>query len=224
MRTIGGIFGRSAYGPLYEHVLKVQDCILLLLPLIKSFIDRKWNDVARLTEQIHQKEAEADKIKNEIRRSLSRSFLHSVERTEMLLTLKAQDDISDNCEAVAQLLEIRNTPVPEEIGAAVLKVCDQATKVVSVLIGILEDLPGLEEKSYPPSEMQAVADQIDQLQREEHVSNVLEHAALREVFNKEEQLDPVSVLFLMQIIQQLGEIADAAENTVDCIERMIGRR
>jgi len=224
MKTIGGIFGRSAYRPLYEHVLKVQDCIELLLPLVKSFIEKQWDEVARLTQEMHRREAQADKIKNEIRRSLSRSFLHSVERTEMLLTLKAQDNVSDNCEAVARLLEIRHTPVPGDIAEAIMEVGEQITNVGSLLTGIVQKLPGLHEESYPQEEMQATADLIDRLQREEHASNLLEHAALKRVFENEESLDPVTVVFLTRIIEQLGEIADAAENTVDCIERMIGRR
>ena len=224
MRTIGGIFGRSGYGPLYEHVLKVQDCVELLLPLVRSFTRQEWDEVGRLTEEMHRKESEADKIKNGIRRSLSHSFLHSVERTEMLLTLKAQDNVSDNCEAVAHLLEIRRTHVPDEIAEPLLRVCEQATKVGLVLISIIQKLPVLHEQSYPRAEMQAMAGLIDELHREEHASNQLEHTALKRVFDNEGSLDPVTVVFLMQIIQQLGDIADAAENTVDCIERMIGRR
>jgi len=224
VRTIGGIFGRSAYGPLHEHALKVQDCIGLLLPLVKSFLERNWGEVTRLKQEIHQREAEADKIKNEIRRSLSHSFLHSVERTEMLLTLKSQDDVADNCEGVAWLLGIRQTPVLGEIGDATIKVCEQAASVGSVLVSVVEKLPALEERSYPPEQMRAVNALIDELRTEEHTCNILEHDALREVFRNEGSLDPVSVVFLMQIIQRLGGIADAAENTADCIERMIGRR
>lgn len=224
MRTIGGIFGRSAYGPLHEHALKVQDCLALLLPVVRSFLERNWDEVTRLTQEIHRRESEADRIKNEIRRSLSHSFLHSVERTEMLLTLKSQDDVSDNCEAVAHLLEIRHTPVHDAIGEALIKVCEQAASVGTVLVSVVEKLPALEEKSYPAEEMRAVTVLIDELHSEEHTCNMLEHDALREVFRNEGSLDPVSVVFLMQIIQQLGEIANAAENTADCIERMIGRR
>jgi len=40
MRTIGGVFGRSPMGPLYEHMLRVMDCLTELKPLMKGKIKR----------------------------------------------------------------------------------------------------------------------------------------------------------------------------------------
>jgi len=224
MRKIGGLFGRSAYGPLYEHALKVQDCLRLLTPLVRAFVECDYEQVGRLAEQIHHSESQADEIKNDIRRKLSHSFLHSVERAEMLFTLKAQDDVSDSCEDVAQLLEIRRTHVPGRVAGQALKLAQQVINVGLVLVEIDGKLPGLEEASFPDEGIREVSDLFDRLRREEHDANLQKQEALRELFRSERELDPVSVMFLMQTMEQMAAIANAAENTADCIERMIGRR
>jgi len=224
MRRIGGIFGRSAYGPLYEHALKVQDCLQLVVPLMRAFISVNYEEIGRLAQQVHERESSADRIKNEIRRKLSHSFLHSVERSEILLTLKAQDDVSDSCEDVAQLLEIRRTHVPERLAGVALELAEQAVEAGFALVEIDHRLPGLEEASFPEEGIRQLNDQLNSLHLKEYEANLIEQKALREVIAAESQLDPVSVMFLVQIVQQLGAIADAAENAADCIERMIGRR
>jgi len=224
MRTIGGIFGRSAYGPLYEHMLKVQDCLSMLLPMMQAFTMGEWKEVRRMAEEIHNREGEADVIKNEIRRSLSLSIFTSVERGEILLTLKAQDDICDGCEEVARLLEIRRTPAPDELDASFIKLTQQVAKVGTLAVDIVRRLQGWEEGSHSVSDVQAVVDMIDQLQHQEHLSSKLEQSALCSIFEHENKTDAVSLIFLMRIVEQLGEISASAENTADCIERMIGKR
>jgi len=223
-RTIGGIFGRSAFGPIFEHMVKVQDCIALLSPLVGAFAEADRGEVRRLADEMHRREGEADRIKNEIRRSLSRSFFTSVERSEMLYLLKAQDDISDSCDEVAKLLEMRDTPLPREMSASFTALARQVAATGAVLAEIVDKLQAFEENPNPRAQIEQVGVLIDRLQADEHEVSLREHDALKDVFREEQRIDPVSVIFLMQIARQLGETIGAVQNTVDVIERMIGRR
>ena len=224
MRTIGGIFGRPAFGAVYEHMLKVQDCLALLEPMMLSFTAHEWGEVERLAREMHQRENEADKIKSEIRRSLSRSIFTAVERSEMMLLLKAQDDVSDNCDEVAKLVEIRDTPAGAEIADGLIKLTRQVVHTGGILAQIELKLTRLEGETFPHEEVEKLVALVDQLQHDEHEGDVIEQAVLRKIFKDESRTDPVSLIFLMHIARELGEIADAAENTADVLERMIGAR
>ena len=224
MRPIGGIFGRPAFGALFEHMLKVQDCLSLLEPLMLSFTKLEFNAARRYAYDIHQREGEADAIKNEIRAGLSHSIFTAVERTEMLLLLKAQDDISDNCERVAAFVEIRETAVWPELAVDFIRLAEQVASVGRMLGQVEKKLKDLEGTAYPHGEMEKVAALLDRVQQGEHDTGSLQQALLRRLFENEKRVDPVSVIFLMQIAQQLSKIVGAAENTADVLGRMIGTR
>jgi len=224
MRAIGGIFGRPAFGALYEHMLKVQDCLSLLEPMMLSFTRLEFNAARRYAYEIHQRENEADAIKNEIRAGLSRSIFTAVERTEMLLLLKAQDDVSDDCERVASLVEIRDTAVWPEIAVDFMQLAARVVQVGRLLGQVEEKLKDVEGTAYLHGELEKLSALIDQVQQGEHDTGRLQQTLLSRLFQNETRTDPVSVIFLMQIAQQMSAIVGAAENTSDVLGRMIGMR
>jgi len=205
-------------------MLKVQDCLSLLEPMLLSFTKLEFNAARRYAYDIHERESDADRIKNEIRAGLSHSIFTAVERTEMLLLLKAQDDISDHCERVAALVEIRETSVWPELAVDFMRLAEQVVSVGRMLGQVEEKLKDFEGTAYPTGEMAKLAALLDRVQQGEHETGLLQQALLRRLFENEKHIDPVSVIFLMQIAQQLSNIVGAAENTADVLGRMIGTR
>lgn len=220
MKTIGGVFGRPLFSALYEHALKVQDSLALLRPLMVDFVEGRHEQVQRGAAEIHQKENEADAIKSETRRSLSRSIFNAVERSEVLILLKAQDDVIDNCWGVAKLLEIRRTAVCPEIAHELLQLTQSVALTVESLVEVEYKLAQLEGTSYPRSEMDRLTATIEHIHLQEHESDTLEHSALKAVFRNESRLDPVSCVFLMSIARGLGAIAGSVQNTAESLERI----
>ena len=205
-------------------MLKVQDCLSLLEPMMLSFTRLEFNAARRYAYEIHQRENEADAIKNEIRAGLSRSIFTAVERTEMLLLLKAQDDVSDDCERVASLVEIRDTAVWPEIAVDFMQLAARVVQVGRLLGQVEEKLKDVEGTAYLHGELEKLSALIDQVQQGEHDTGRLQQTLLSRLFQNETRTDPVSVIFLMQIAQQMSAIVGAAENTSDVLGRMIGMR
>lgn len=102
MKTIGGVLGRSPFGPMHEHMMKVNNCLKMLRPLIEHFLKGDYQKVADCSKRISKLEHEADMIKVVIKKSLSRSLFVSMERADILSCLKEQDGIADSCEDVAR--------------------------------------------------------------------------------------------------------------------------
>ena len=223
MRTIGGLFGRSAFGPLHEQVLKVLDCTKAVWRLVDAHAAGDWDRVAAVAAELYRLESEADDIKEEIRRSLSDSLFSSVERGEVLFLVKHVDRVADLSEEAAKFLELRRTEVPAELteGYRALgrKVCECAevlSQVTGELVKMESDPAGRRRK-----------DEVDLLLRRvhglEHETDVMQHELLKRLFTLEDRLEPMSVVMLLRIIERLAFIADQAENDADVIARMVAK-
>ena len=91
MNIISKLFGKSPFEPLYQHMLKVKECVDLVKPLMESFIDGNQDKVEKYAKQIFKAEHKADLVKKEIRSRLPKSIFLPVSRGDLLRFLKEQD-------------------------------------------------------------------------------------------------------------------------------------
>ncbi len=221
MRRIGGILGRKPFGPIYEHTAKVMDCLGQVLPLVKAFTAGKDEEVSSHVRLIVQLEGEADWIKNEIRRNLSSSLFRAAERSEILNILQRQDRISDSCEKLAKLLDVRRTAFPEALAQEFLNHAHQAAETARSLADLMQSLQESSSVAFSRKEIPAIEAKVIQVHRGEHEADILHSKFLQKLFSIEKELDPVTVILLMDMAQGLDEIANEAENTADCVIRIV---
>ena len=223
-RRIGGFFGRSAFGPLREHLLKGWDCVELIEPLLGAYVAGDPEGTAQLAARMNELEGEADRIKFEIRSSLSDSVFASTVRADVLALTRVQDRIPDTCEHVATLLTLRETKVPAPLDELLLGVGRAAREVVRLLVALADKLLALDQEVPNKKQIGEIFEAIEQVHVAEHNADIAEQTALKELFRSEKSLEPVGVLFLYDIIRQLGQVADEAENTVDFVRQLVARR
>lgn len=222
MKTIGGLFGKSPFGPLREHVLKVQDCVHLLTLLFKAFLEGKQEEVKALADDISREEHAADLIKKELRNHLSKSLFMSISRPDILAMLKDQDSIADSCERAAILLSVRKTKIPKELIQLLSRTLEEVVdtvKVISAASGKLLDL----EEDVTDGTLHEILELIEDVQKKEWETDHLQKTFLEKLFSMENDLSAVDIYFLMNILKQVGEIADHADNIGDCMRRMLAR-
>lgn len=223
VKQIGGIFGRSFFGPINEHMQVVRESLELLPRLLEAYLAGRYDEVEEVARLLQEAEHKADRTKQEIRSLVSPSFITSTERADMLLLTNLQDAVADGCESVAKLLVLRQRPVPEDLrqpfSALTLRVVRTGFKVSD----ITAQLHTLDHQAAPP-EPKVFLPEIDEVHGLEHEADETEHATLRRLFELEDSLDPVSVVFLWNLATRLGKIADSAENAADCLRRFVGRR
>lgn len=223
MWKIGGIFGRSPLRPLHEHMVKVSECLALLKPLVKGFIDQDYAKLEAYSLRISKLEEEADSIKEGIRESLSRSFRVAVERSDVLDYLKEQDRIADACEDVGKILVMRKMILPLRIRERLLELTEKVFQAAEGIKEASEKLKNLGGKHFPRKERERISRLLKLVARREWEADEIQLAFAKEVFQLEKELDPVAIFFLMNIGKTIGEIANHAENTGDCLRRIIAR-
>lgn len=221
MSLIQQVFGSSPFQPLVEHAKKVNECVALVRPMIEALVAEDHAKVHRLQDQVSKLEYEADQIKHRIREQLPRRFFLPVSREDLDRYLHCQDNIADGVEDLAVILVIRKTRVHERLVPSFLEIADQVVQVGITMISAAEELVHLAETSFEGAEAERILTLVSSLGEEEWKADRLQRKLSQQVYEMEEELDPVTISFYEKIQRALGAIADAAENTGDMLRAMI---
>ena len=221
MSIISKLFGKSPFEPLYQHMLKVKECVDLVGPLMDAFLNGDQDKVKSFAKMIFKAEHEADLVKKEIRGHLPKSIFLPVSRGDILRFLKEQDNIADSAEDLAALLILRKMSVPEELKAELKDFVDKVLETYEMAMTVSSEIKILAETSFGGAEAHKVMDMIEQLKEEEFEADKAQMRAAKKMFSLEKKLDPVSVMMWTHIFKELGTLANHAENAGDQMRLML---
>lgn len=221
MRTIGGLFGRSAWGPLWEHLTKASECLNLVKLSIRSFVEEDFTNLEDLARRAACVEKDADSIKESIRQRLSRSMFSSVERSDILAWLRQQDGIADSCEDVVKLFSLRKTKVVKDLKKPLKQLIDKVAFMMNEVIEAVKIFGQIANTELTDEKLNKLSGLIEGIQRgKDEVSN-LQKEFLKTLFSLERKMDPVSIFFLKDVGEKISRIADRIENVGDLMRHMI---
>ncbi|HOX06711.1 MAG TPA: DUF47 family protein [Planctomycetota bacterium] len=224
MKTIGGIFGRSPYGPVHEMMLKVEQCVGQVPAMVAAFVAGDRVALEAVTRQIDTLEGQADDIKREIRKHLSTSLFSSVERTEILDLVHSLDEIADAAQDAGKLMGMRCTPVPVELAPSFGQLAARVTRGAAELTAVTARLSGNGGPGGGSVDIHELIAALEGVARIEFECDEQQHDMLKRLLAMEDRLGPMDIFFLMNIIKELGEIADELENAADGLARVLGSR
>ncbi len=220
---MGGIFGSSPVSPLQKHMSKVFACASELIPLFNAVINEDWDEVARLQVIISDLEKEADVLKKELRLNLPKGLFMPVSRQDLLEVLLMQDRIANQAKDIAGTILGRHMSLPEIIHEDYIRfvtrcvaACKQAKKAIN-------ELDELVETGFSGQEIQIVTDMITKLDQVESETDNLQSAIRLKIFEIENDMPPIEVMFLYKIIEGTGEIADRSQGVGSRLQLMLAR-
>jgi predicted phosphate transport protein (TIGR00153 family) len=201
----------------------VLECAHEIPPLFDALAAGDDERVASIKGKIFEREAEADKIKNEMRGALPKSLFMPVDRRDLLEVLQMQDSIADTAQDIAGLLVERPMGLPDFLKEPMLALarrcidtCDQSAKII-------EELDELLAMGFRGREADRVEEMVEALNLIEDETDELGLALARRLFEHEDEIKPVSVMMWYQIIQWVGDLADYAEKVGDRLRLLIAR-
>ena len=220
---MGGIFGSSPVSPLQQHMSKVYACASELIPLFNAVINEDWDEVARLQTIISDLEKEADVLKKELRLNLPKGLFMPVSRQDLLEVLLMQDRVANQAKDIAGTILGRHMALPEIIHEDYIRfvtrcvaACKQARKAIN-------ELDELVETGFSGQEIQIVTDMITKLDDIESDTDNLQSAIRLKIFEIENDLPPIEVMFLYKIIEGTGEVADKSQGVGSRLQLMLAR-
>ena len=221
MSLLTKLFGASPFGPLLEHAQKVHSCVKLVIPIMEALRKEDYKEVRRLQDQVSKLEFEADEIKHNIRDNLSRRYLLPVSREDLDVYLQQQDSIADAVQDFAVISIIRQTRIHPDLGEMFMAFINQVVSVGDTLLIAAEEMVNLAETSFKGAEARKVLSLISGLGEEEWKADRMQRQLCIQIYEREKELDPITILFYEKMLIALSEIANFAENTGDVLRRMI---
>lgn len=214
---LSGLFRRSPFKPIQEHMRIVFSCICLVPPLFDAIYLKDSAQLQELADQIGKLETDADKIKSTFRLNMPTSLLMPVDRKDLLGLISDQDSMADTAESISQIVTYRDMVVPEGLKESLDELLEGTMEVTSEAKDMIERLDELLEVGFGGREMENVTTMIAGVRRSEHNIDNIIHRTRKTLFSMEGQLDPVSVMFWYKIIELVGNLSDQSENIADRI-------
>lgn len=217
------LFGKSPFTALQSHMRVVLECVHEVPPLFEALAGGDNEALRRIKERIFEREAEADKIKNELRNHLPKSLFMPVDRRDLLDVLQMQDSIADTAQDIAGLLIERPMGFPEFMREPMQTLALRCVDVCEMSAAIIEELDELLAMGFRGHEATRVEEMVEALNRLEDETDELGLELARRLFQHEDEIKPVSVMMWYQLIQWVGDLADYAEKVGDRLRLLIAR-
>lgn len=221
MSLIKELFGQSPFSAMVKHVRKVHECVELICPLMQAVIDEDYEQIHKLQDRVSRIEYEADEIKHVIREHLPRRYFMPVEREDLDDFLHHMDSVADGVEDFAVVLYIRRTKIHPELCDDFREFACKVLDLSKLLTQAAEELEELVETSFGGAEAKNVLEKIGNLGEEEWRCDRLQRKLSIRIYERESELDPVTISFYEKMLRTLSAVANAADNTGESLRTMI---
>ena len=213
----------SPFEPIQQHMRVVKQTVELVPELFEALKKRDQNRVGELADEINRHESEADELKTDYRAHMPSTFLMPVDRRDLLMLISEQDRIADKANSIGRLLTYRKMVVPEPLVPLLGELIVQTIDSFAQAVNVVEQLDELLEGGFSGKESKRVALLIGELRNTEETTDNVLGRVNRGLFDIEDGLNPVDVVFWYKLIDQLGDIANLAENVGDRVLVLIAR-
>ncbi len=223
MGSIFNMFGPSPIRPIERHMRKAYLCAKQLHPFFEAVLQLDWALAESIKNKIVSIEKEADLIKRDLRLHLPTGLFLPVSRTDLLELLSAQDRIANKAEDIAGLIVSRKMAIPEAISNLFMQFLTRCLDAAEQACKAINELDQLLESGFRGNEVKIVEEMIVTLDEIEHDSDDKLSEIRHRIFELEENLTPIEVIFLYKLVQWIGELADHAQTVGGRLQILIAR-
>ena len=218
---LANIFGTSPVRPLERHMDIVYRCAKKLRPFVNAVIKRDLKRMSEVRSQIEALEHEADNLKKDIRLNMPKSLFMPVPREDLLELLLVQDKIANKTKDVSGVIMGRKMKIPKAISTQFLEFVDSNIDAAKQARKSVRELDELFTAGFKGAEVALVAELIEELDEIETHTDEQQTRIRSALFEIEKTLDPIDAMFLYEVIEITGEIADMAERVGRRLELLL---
>lgn len=218
---LANIFGTSPVRPLEQHMDIVYRCAKKLRPFINAVIKRDLKRMAEVRSQIEALEHEADNLKKDIRLNMPKSLFMPVPREDLLELLLVQDKIANRTKDVSGVIMGRKMKIPKQIAPQYLEFVQSNVDAAKQARKSVRELDELFTAGFKGAEVTLVSELIEELDQIETHTDEQQTKIRSALFEIEKDLDPIDAMFLYEVIELTGEIADMAERVGRRLELLL---
>lgn len=219
--VLANIFATSPVKPLEKHIELACRCAKLLKPFFAAVFTDDWEKASEIRDEVEALEREADDLKKEIRMSLPKSLFMPVPREDLLELLLVQDKIANRTRDVTGVVLGRKMQFPEAITDAFIDFVERNVDAAKQARKSVRELDELFTAGFRGAEAALVTNLVDELDQIETETDARQAALRASLFEIESTLSPIDAIFMYQVIEKTGEIADMAERVGRRLELLL---
>ena len=221
--SISNLFGKSPIRPLQEHMSLVVVCASKLEPFFESVIADDWPNASEIFDGISDDENKADELKKQFRLNMPKSLFMPVSRGDLLGILAQQDNIANTTKDVCGIVLGREMAIPVALQSDFIAYVKSAIETCEKARTAIDELDELLETGFTGQEVKFVKKLIRDLDAQEQKVDKRERKLRHRLFKIEAEIPPVHVMFLYNVIDNIGEIADIAERVGNQLELLLAK-
>ncbi|MDH3352699.1 MAG: TIGR00153 family protein [Gammaproteobacteria bacterium] len=219
--VLANIFGSSPVQPLEQHIGVAFRCAKQLRAFFVAAIAGEWDTAAAVRDEIDKLEHEADDLKKEIRLHLPKSLFMPVPREDLLELLLVQDKIANLSKDVSGIVIGRKMQIPAAIADQFLDFVERNVDAAKQARKSVRELDELFTAGFRGAEVTLVSALIEELDRIETDTDSKQAELRWALYEIENSLNPVDAMFMYQVIDLTGQIADMAERVGRRLELLL---
>tara|TARA_Y100000034_G_scaffold134078_1_gene201551 strand:- start:828 stop:1508 length:681 start_codon:yes stop_codon:yes gene_type:complete len=222
--SILGVFAKSPIKPLEQHISIAANCASKLTAFFDAAMAKEWDKAHDVQKDISTLEKEADALKRQLRLELPGGLFMPVDRADLLELLTQQDRIANKAKDIAGRVYGRQLEVPTSLQADFTKYVSRCLDAIAKAAEAINELDDLLETGFRGREVQLVEKMIHQLDEIEDDTDTMQVSLRTGLMALEAELNPVDVMFLYQIIEWVGDLADLAERVGARLEILLAKQ
>ena len=219
--VLANLLKRSPFENTFKHAVKVAQCGPIFVEAVQAYFKPDRDKFEFLKEEIRDIEAEADRLKRNIRAHLPVSIFMPVEKSVFFTFLREADKVVDCVKNALYWMSYYNLDLPQDIQRDYVLLA----KEVGDYVGFMPEMV-LRAHTYFKSRMEqdrvAVKEIIREIRFREKESDDLEKALFIRLC-ADEAIPPKTFFIMIRLVETTGDIADHLENSSDMMRAMIVR-
>ncbi|MBP8171483.1 MAG: TIGR00153 family protein [Pseudomonas sp.] len=223
VNPFASLFGRSPIGPMQKHFAKAHECAANLVPFFDAVMAEDWPRAQQVQQAMAQLEGEADKLKKSVRAHLPKSLFLPVPRSDLLELLSVQDKVANRAKDIAGLMLGREMAIPLSLQPLMRSFVQRTVEASAQALKAMNELDELLESGFGGREAALVEAMVLELEAIEADTDTMQIDVRRTLFKLEKELAAVDVMFLYQVIEWIGDVADRAERVGNRLEQLLAR-
>lgn len=222
------LFAKSPFKPLIKHAEVVLETVEALEKALEAWEKEDYETIRNYARKVNDLEDFADKIKEEIRDSLSSKLFMPIDRGDILSYLQMQDKIADAAEDTAKWLLVRNPnnipeDIKEEVKGLVMKMSQESIKAAKLVYEAIVQMDRVIESGFGERDIEKEYEIIKEIESVEHEIDELDTKFMEIIFKNSSKLEWDLGMYLLNIAKTLSNISDRAKDTAERIRLMMNK-
>lgn len=217
------LFGRSPIKPLQAHMATAVKAVIELPDFFEAVMAGDWDKATGVQQRIIDWEHKADDLKKQLRLQLPKSLFLPVPRTDLLELLTMQDRIANRAKDIAGIVLGRRMVIPEVMHQQTLEFVQSGVRTAEQALKAINELDSLLETGFSDRELTVVERMIQDLDNLEQQADKLEISLRSSLFQLENNLPPVEVMFLYSVIDWIGDLSNRSHDVGGRFQLLLAR-